>query len=309
MNKDDIKRKKEEKMMEALLYTFFDDPNTDNIVNLFYHIIDSQVAIPGNFNVSDEDLNTFINSKKGDIIETNEQIGFNPEWLQNPDTNKVYFPIFTSSEMAPKEFSDKHSWLVADIDLCIELINKHEECSGLVLNPFTSPLEIDDDLYKLFKDIFKDVRYHNMKDNKEKKDVYVSVFYDDDIVATTLREPTFFYRTNLPVKLDDRVLVDRQGKQVVGIVERIGYYEEGEEPYPIEKTKEIIKILKKKKKEIPTCPNCNKKLAKIEYGLPAEKPKNDDIVLGGCVMFEDSPVYHCNNCNKDFMNDLKEYKE
>lgn len=306
MNKDDIKRKKEEKVMEALLYTFLDDPNTDNIITLFYNIMDSHVAIPGNFNVSEKDLDSFMNSKKGDIVESNEEIGFNPEWLQNPETEKVYFPIFTSSEMAPKEFSDKVSWLVADIDMCIELVDKHKECSGLVLNPFTASIEIEDDLYKLFKDIFKDVRNHNLKDNKEKRDVYVSVVYDDDIVATTIKEPTFYYRTNLPVKLDDKVLVDRLGKQVVGIVTRIGYYEDDEVPYPKDKTKEVIRIIREKKEKNPVCPNCGKKLAKIEYGLAGEEPKNDDVVLGGCVVFDDSPTYHCKNCNKDFLENLKE---
>lgn len=309
MDKDDIKRKKDEKVMEALLYTFLDEPNTDNIVNLFYNIMNSQVSIPGHFNVSNKDLDTFINSKPGDTVKTNEQIGFNPEWLQNPETKKVYFPIFTSSEMAPKDFNDKVSWIVADIDIFFELVDDDKKCSGLVLNPFTTPIEIDGELYKLFKDIFKDVRNHNLKDNKEKRDVYVSVVYDDDIVATTIKEPSFFYRTNLPVKLDDKVLVDRLGKQVVGIVVKIGYYEDNEVPYPKDKTKEVIKIIKEKKKKNPNCPNCGKKLAKIEYGLAGEEPKNDDVVLGGCVVFDNSPVYHCKNCNKDFLEDLNEMIE
>ncbi len=66
----------------------------------------------------------------------------------------------------------------------------------------------------------------------------------------------------------------------------------------IKRTKEVIKIMKEKK--IPKCPNCEEKLIKIEYGL-AGKPENDEAILGGCVMFDDSPVYHCINCNKDFL--------
>lgn len=35
----------------------------------------------------------------------------------------------------------------------------------LVINPFTTPLRIEDDLYELFIDIYKDIRLHNIKDN------------------------------------------------------------------------------------------------------------------------------------------------
>lgn len=130
MEEFDIKRKKEEKMMEALLYTFLDEPNADNVIPLFCNIIDSQVAIPGRFNVSDEDLEAFINSEPDDTVESKSEIKFLPNLLQNTENEKVYYPIFTSSEMTSKEFNDGVSWLVADIDVCIDYINNHKKCSG-----------------------------------------------------------------------------------------------------------------------------------------------------------------------------------
>ena len=79
-----------------------------------------------------------------------------------------------------------------------------------------------------------------------KKYTYVSVIYDDDIAAKTINEPSFYYLTDLEdIDIDDKVLVNRNGTDVVGIVIDVEIYEENKVPFPIEKTKKIIKILEK----------------------------------------------------------------
>ena len=51
--------------------------------------------------------------------------------------------------------------------------------------------------------------------NNEKLYTYVSIIYDDDIVATTIGEPSFYYKTDIDdIDIDDKVLVDRNGKVV-----------------------------------------------------------------------------------------------
>ena len=58
------------------------------------------------------------------------------------------------------------------------------------------------------------------------------------------------------------------------------------------------------------CPKCGKDLVDIIYGYPtpecfdAEDEKK--IYLGGCCTFDDSPKYHCFNCELDFSEDLAE---
>ena len=79
-----------------------------------------------------------------------------------------------------------------------------------------------------------------------KKYTYVSVIYDDDIVAKTINEPFFYYQTDIEdVDIDDKVLVNRVGKDVVGIVIDVEIYDEKNVPFPVDKTKKIIKILEK----------------------------------------------------------------
>ena len=52
------------------------------------------------------------------------------------------------------------------------------------------------------------------------------------------------------------------------------------------------------------CPLCQStKVASIMYGLPApgyEEGSRDDVVLGGCIVGDDSPEWQCKNCGRQF---------
>ena len=60
------------------------------------------------------------------------------------------------------------------------------------------------------------------------------------------------------------------------------------------------------------CPQCEKKVLKILYGLPApsfmENPPKD-VILGGCVIDDNSPSYYCPHCHKYFMKDIEKENE
>ena len=79
-----------------------------------------------------------------------------------------------------------------------------------------------------------------------KEYTYVSVVYDDDIVAKTINESSFYYLTDLDdIEINDKVLVNRNGKDVVGIVVDVEIYDENNVPFPVDRTKKIIKVLEK----------------------------------------------------------------
>jgi DNA-directed RNA polymerase subunit RPC12/RpoP len=55
------------------------------------------------------------------------------------------------------------------------------------------------------------------------------------------------------------------------------------------------------------CPYCNSKnVGKILYGMPMFTKKlekemaSGKIKLGGCCIIDDSPLYHCNDCGKEW---------
>ena len=53
----------------------------------------------------------------------------------------------------------------------------------------------------------------------------------------------------------------------------------------------------------PTCPRCGGPLRPIAYGFPGpemfEAAERGEIVLGGCVVFDDQPRSTCVRCEDD----------
>lgn len=71
-----------------------------------------------------------------------------------------------------------------------------------------------------------------------KKYTYVSVHYEDDEIT----ERTYYYISDEDeIKVGDRVLVDRNGSEATGIVAKVEKFKKKNVPFPIEKTKHIIR--------------------------------------------------------------------
>ena len=54
------------------------------------------------------------------------------------------------------------------------------------------------------------------------------------------------------------------------------------------------------------CPSCeSKNVVPIEYGLPGDEMREDAIKgkihLGGCMIEDDSPDFHCNECEHEWV--------
>ena len=70
---------------------------------------------------------------------------------------------------------------------------------------------------------------------------YVSVVYDD-----LFDDYSYYYKTSLKdIAIGDTVLVERNNNKVYGTVQDIEYYDENKVLYPLEKTKDILKVIKK----------------------------------------------------------------
>ena len=68
---------------------------------------------------------------------------------------------------------------------------------------------------------------------------------------------------------------------------------------------------KKSNSNIPVCPNCNQEMIKIVYGMPTTETfkmaQEGKVFLGGCLIMDNQPVYHCNNCQRSYSKNLKKY--
>ncbi len=63
----------------------------------------------------------------------------------------------------------------------------------------------------------------------------------------------------------------------------------------------------------PKCPNCGNILVEIVYGMPDvdcfKKSEKKEIYLGGCIISDNDPIYHCNKCNRNYYDNLVDYEE
>ena len=61
---------------------------------------------------------------------------------------------------------------------------------------------------------------------------------------------------------------------------------------------------RRRSKETVRCPRCGTDdIAKIVYGYPSDEllhSKDENIRLGGCVVFDDSPDWECKQCGECF---------
>lgn len=53
------------------------------------------------------------------------------------------------------------------------------------------------------------------------------------------------------------------------------------------------------------CPQCqSKKVVPIIYGMPTqetfEEAEEGKLIIGGCCLSDDSPEWHCNDCQHEF---------
>jgi len=66
----------------------------------------------------------------------------------------------------------------------------------------------------------------------------------------------------------------------------------------------VISIYKYMKRDMGQCPACRRfKVMPIIYGLPdpaIQGDECDDIGLGGCIVSNNSPNWHCRECGHRF---------
>ena len=64
-----------------------------------------------------------------------------PDLLQGND-GRVHFPIFTNEKEMPEEYANKFTRLHVPFAQCIKSAKLHEQVVGIVLNPFTTSVEL-----------------------------------------------------------------------------------------------------------------------------------------------------------------------
>lgn len=173
------------KVLNELIQMFIKEPKGETLYPVLLCLIDSDLQVPMNLVLSDEDMAKLQDVEIGEELSFDNDLRMRPDWLQSPETKKLYFPIFSTIEEAGKDYSENFSWINMDIDTCINFADDNKECSGLILNAFTTPIIIEGAILDTLKEILERERHEEPieldKDNI--KDINF-----DEVIAITVAE-------------------------------------------------------------------------------------------------------------------------
>ena len=154
-------------MFVKYLEGYKEDPSGKNFENLFYLLTRETIWVPfvAKFDKEDEEAMIEYIYDQDDIIDI-KNLRYEPEEAVRlvPDLifgDKLFlFPIFTSDWLIEQEYEDAAFKLPMDIESVIRYVTRHSdgEITGVVINPFTTELELDIPMLKKIEDRIREER-------------------------------------------------------------------------------------------------------------------------------------------------------
>ena len=155
-------RSKEElkngEILNALIQRFINEPKMEYFYPILLCLIDSDIIVAMYITISNGDAEMTKDLKDGDELILKNEPKYMPKWLQNLESNKLYLPIFSTTDECPENYSQNATLVSMDIYTAIKFLEENKECSGLVINPFTTSIVLEDSLLQTLKETLKEVR-------------------------------------------------------------------------------------------------------------------------------------------------------
>ena len=123
-------------VLRMLVAQFVNKPCKQYYIPVLRCLRDSFIMIPGNVEISDADMNAFLNAKEGDMVSTQEQMKFVPDILRNGD--EFFLPVFSSADQMG-EYGNRFSKMERHFFDAMRYANGKEKVCGIVLDAFTQP--------------------------------------------------------------------------------------------------------------------------------------------------------------------------
>ena len=158
-------------LMQDMFLMYLDgykkDPSEKNFENLFYLLTRETIWVPfvAEFDKEDEeamveyiyDQDDFIDIKNLSYEPVNP-IRLVPELVVGDEL--FLFPIYTSDWLIEQEYADSAFKLPMDIESVIRYVTRHSdgEVTGVVINPFTTELELDIPILKKIEERIREER-------------------------------------------------------------------------------------------------------------------------------------------------------
>lgn len=147
---------KDGKILKSAVHRFVTNRNEDNFLTVLEILRDSEVLVPCNMIMSDEDQKAIedmihdtdqLSDLVGKEITNKNEIRMIPDILHSGE--RYYFPIFSSREEMG-EYGEGFSTMQSNILDVIPLArNNQQKLNGIVLNPFTEPFILDEEIWDI----------------------------------------------------------------------------------------------------------------------------------------------------------------
>lgn len=130
-------------------------PDTDKLMKLLWFLKDSEIIVPMNVVLSDDDqkwLDRHVNSfwfQKG--WKLGDEMTLEPDIVEDDKGGRAY-PMFTNMAQLPDDYGENFSYVKKSVISCIQDARKMK-LEKLVLDPFTSPLSLPMDIADIIMDM------------------------------------------------------------------------------------------------------------------------------------------------------------
>ena len=124
------------RVLQMLVEQLENSPCEKHYVAVLRCLRDSFIWIPGEIQVSPEDIETICRKKAGDSFSTHQDMKFMPELLKNE--GEFFLPVFSNMDVMG-EYSRSFSKIQRHFFDAMRLALGQEDVRGIVLDPFTSP--------------------------------------------------------------------------------------------------------------------------------------------------------------------------
>lgn len=91
------------KVLQAMIERFFEEQSNIRMMQLLDCLTDCQVVLPCNMRISDEDLKKLKDTRVGEEVRFDSELGFTPDNLITLDNHR-FIPIFSNENIADPEY-------------------------------------------------------------------------------------------------------------------------------------------------------------------------------------------------------------
>lgn len=140
-NTIDPKKLADGKLLLSLKHRFLETRKQEHLLPVLNCLRDSKVIVPLRAILNDEDAARIKNAAKGEKVTITHNVPITPDILVNG--GKKYLPVFSNQAQIPMEYGENFSLGELSFLECIKMAASFQDVSGLVVDPFTEAMLID----------------------------------------------------------------------------------------------------------------------------------------------------------------------